>query len=65
MVMKTNVEPAEPKYPLAELTAYSDALFQCRPEVVTGAVHGKHQNEYTVKEMRQLINNFLNRRVNG
>jgi hypothetical protein len=65
VVTKKNIDPAEPKYLLEELTAHSDALFGCRPEAVTGAVHGKSKNEYTVAEMRQLINNFLNRKVNG
>jgi hypothetical protein len=65
MGFKKFTPSVEPKYTLAELTAYSDALFGCRPEVVAGAVHGKQQNEYTVVEMRQLINNFLNRKVNG
>ena len=65
MTSKKNIDPVEPKYQLEDLTANADALFQCRPEVLAGAVRGKDQNEYTVAEMRQLINNFLNRKVNG
>ncbi|HEX3046208.1 MAG TPA: hypothetical protein VHY08_15740 [Bacillota bacterium] len=65
MDTKKHTPAVEPKYSLAELTAYSNELFQCRPEVVAGAVRGKLQNEYTVEELRQLINKFLNRKVNG
>lgn len=65
MSTKKLTPAVEPKYSLAELTAYSHELFQCRPEVVAGAVQGKTQNEYSVEELRQLINNFLNRKVNG
>lgn len=65
MATKKNIDSMEPKYPLADLAANSDTLFQCRPEVVAGAVCGNSQNEFTVAELRQLINNFLNRKVNG
>lgn len=65
MITKKNNGQVEPEYQLEDLTANADALFGCRPEVLAGAVRGKNQNEYTVAEMRQLINNFLNRKVNG
>jgi hypothetical protein len=65
MFGKKSTDPENPKYSLEELMSYSDSLFKCRPEVVAGAVHGRNQNEYSVEELRQLINNFLNRKVNG
>lgn len=64
MVEKKPTGPMEPKYQLAELAARVDVLFNCRPEVVAGAVCGSNQTEYTVAEMREYISKFLNKKVN-
>lgn len=53
----------EPKYPVADLLANAEALFGVKPEVVAGALHGVSQNEFSVGELRKLIENFLKRRV--
>ncbi|NPV30496.1 MAG: hypothetical protein HPY58_12780 [Firmicutes bacterium] len=57
------VRQSAPKYPREELLANAEALFGVKPEVVTGALHGNAQTEFTVDEMRKLIDSFLKRRV--
>lgn len=57
------VQMPTPRYSKDELLANADALFGVRPEVVAGALHGNAQTEFTVDEMRKLIDSFLKRRV--
>ncbi len=52
-----------PKYPKDELLANAETLFGVKPEVIAGAVHGNAQAEFTLDEMRKLVNDFLKRRV--
>lgn len=54
---------AAPKYPREELLANAEALFGVKREVVAGALHGNDQAEFTMDEMRKLIDAFLRRRV--
>lgn len=54
----------EPKYPLEELLENSEALFQCKPEVIAGALFGNEQKEFTIQELQDLIDKFLKRKVN-
>lgn len=56
-------ESPTPKYPRNELLANAKALFNCKPEVIAGALHGNDKAEFTVEEMRKMIDNFLKRRV--
>lgn len=51
------------KYDLADLKAASRKLFNCVPEVIDGAVYGKPIQQYTVDEMRVLVNTFLNKPI--
>lgn len=51
------------KYDLADLKAASRKLFNCGPEVIDGAVYGKPTQQYTVDEMRLLVNTFLNKPI--
>ena len=52
-----------PKYPLEEFLANSEILFKCKPEVILGALHGITKIEFTVDEIRGIIEKFLKRRV--
>lgn len=51
------------KYSIADLKAVSRKVFGCNPEVIDGAIHGKPIQAYGVEEMRNLINNFLNKPI--
>lgn len=51
------------KYDLADLKAASRKLFNCVPEVIDGAVYGKPTQQYTVDEVRVLVNTFLNKPI--
>lgn len=51
------------KYSITDLKAVSRKVFGCNPEVIDGAIHGKPIQAYGVKEMRNLINNFLNKPI--
>jgi hypothetical protein len=55
------IQPA--KYPLEDLISNCEALFKCKPEVVYGALHGNTKKEFTVDEIRGLIDKFLKRKV--
>jgi len=55
--------PVESKYPRGELIAYAPAIFKVNPEVVVGALHGNTAEELTVSEVRQAVQNFLERKV--
>lgn len=57
------MEVAEQKYPRQELIDNAQAVFGVKPEVIAGALHGYDQAEFTVDEMRKLIDSFLKRRV--
>lgn len=56
------IEPAI-KYDLADLKAASRKLFNCGPEVIDGAVYGKPTQQYTVDEMRALVDTFLHKPI--
>ena len=49
------------KYTVDELKTASRKLFGYGPEVIDGAIYGKTETEYTVNEMRALVNSFLAR----
>lgn len=51
------------KYEREELLANADALFGVKREVIVGALHENTQTEFTVDEMRKLIDQFLKRKV--
>ena len=51
------------KYSITDLKAVSRKVFGCNPEVIDGAIHGKPIQAYGVKEMRNLINDFLNKPI--
>lgn len=55
--------PVESKYPREELIANAQAIFKVNPEVVVGALHGNTAEELTVSEVRQAVQNFLERKV--
>lgn len=60
---KVVVQQSAPKYPREELLANAEVLFGVKPEVMAGALHGNDQTEFTVDEMRKLVEQFLKRRV--
>lgn len=51
------------KYSITDLKAVSRKVFGCNPEVIDGAIHGKPIQAYEVEEMRNLINDFLNKPI--
>lgn len=51
------------KYSIIDLKAVSRKVFGCNPEVIDGAIHGKPIQAYGVEEMRNLINDFLNKPI--
>lgn len=51
------------KYSITDLKAVSRKVFGCNPEVIDGAIHGKPIQAYGVEEMRNLINDFLNKPI--
>lgn len=51
------------KYSITDLKAVSCKVFGCNPEVIDGAIHGKPIQAYGVEEMRNLINDFLNKPI--
>ena len=56
---------AAPTYPISELTAKCKVLFKCNPEIISGAISGITKTEFTVDEMRGLIEKFMKKKVNS
>ncbi|OCT11000.1 hypothetical protein A8709_04670 [Paenibacillus pectinilyticus] len=50
-------------YAKEELINHSQELFAYPPEVLIGALHGKAETAFTIAEMKQNIQNFLQRKV--
>ncbi|NLW89989.1 MAG: hypothetical protein GXY34_00085 [Syntrophomonadaceae bacterium] len=64
MMAKKDVPAEEPcKYPREELLANTEALFNCKPEVLLAALTGDARTVYTVAEASGLIDNFNQRSV--
>lgn len=53
----------EQTYSLAELKANAVHLFEVQPEVIDGALYGNPKQEFTVSEMKKLVNTFMKRKV--
>ncbi|GIO33257.1 hypothetical protein J2TS6_43980 [Paenibacillus albilobatus] len=53
----------ESKYPIDELSAHAEALFNVRPEVLAGALHGVNQSELTIDEAKKAVDQFLKRKA--
>lgn len=61
---ETTPEPIpEQTYSLAELKANAVQLFEVQPEVIDGALYGNPKQEFTVSEMKKLVNTFMKRKV--
>lgn len=56
-------ETQDPKYHRDELVAHSVSLFGVQPEVIAGALHDSDQTDFTIDEMRDMIDQFLMRKV--
>lgn len=52
-----------PKYSREELLANAEAIFAVKPEVLAGALHGREEKEFTIDEVKSLVNKFLERKV--
>ncbi len=50
-------------YPLQELLKQSQDIFGCNPEVIRGALTGNSKTEFTIDELKKLIDSFKKRRV--
>ena len=57
------LRPAAEKFPLEDLLQNSGALFGCKPEVIKGALHGMEQTDFTIDEIKQLIEKYKRKRV--
>ncbi|WP_334075220.1 MULTISPECIES: hypothetical protein [Paenibacillus] len=55
--------PGEAVYPLDELAKHSAALLGVKSEVLLGAVHGASRDNFSVKEAKQRVQQFLKRKV--
>lgn len=56
-------KPKESTYPKDELMAKSEKIFGYKPEILAGAFHGTDKQEFTISEVKKLINKFLRKRV--
>lgn len=62
--IKSKTAPeSTPVYSLNELAENSQSLLGVKPEVLTGAVHGTTQDSFGVQEAKQLVQQFLKRKV--
>ncbi|MFD1176908.1 hypothetical protein ACFQ3W_11435 [Paenibacillus puldeungensis] len=52
-----------PSYPIHELMAESEALLGVKPEVFAGALEGATKETLQVKEAKQLVEQFLRKKV--
>lgn len=59
------VEPVamEQVYTLDELKQNAPVLFGVQSEVLAGALHGNTKSEFTINEMKGLVDKFLKRKV--
>lgn len=53
----------EPTYEVSELLANAPILFGAQSEVLAGALHGATKERYTIKEIKELIKQFLEKKV--
>lgn len=60
---KTVESTTESRYPVEELTAHAEALFNVRPEVLSGALYGTGQLGMTIDEAKKAIDLFMKRKV--
>lgn len=63
MLGKFSKKQAAPRYAKVELMAHAQALFACKPEVVAGALCDKEQVDYSIDEAKQIIQQFIQRKV--
>lgn len=57
------IKEKEEVYSRDELISYSKEIFGVNPEIVEGALSGIPKREFTIKEVKNHINQFLRRRV--
>lgn len=50
-------------YTVEDFKAAAKKLFGYGPEVIAGAVYGKEKETYTLEEMKNLVNAFLDKPV--
>lgn len=60
-----NTPPAAPEqaYSLAELMENATTVFGVQPEVISGALYGNPKQEFTVAELKKIIEQFLKKKV--
>lgn len=63
VIQETREVITEPAYEVDYLLANAKEIFGVNKEVVVGALAGQTKQEYTVSEVKALIEKFLNRRV--
>lgn len=51
------------RYTVTELKAAAKKQFGCGQEVIDGAIYGKEETEYSVDEMKALIETFLHKPI--
>jgi hypothetical protein len=63
-VMQEPTTEEQTKYTKEELVANAKKVFDVKPEVVKGALYGNEGSSFTKDEIKELIEKFMNRRVN-
>lgn len=51
------------KYSVSEMCEHSQELFGIYPEIICGAMLGKENEEHTIDEMKEIIDNFMKKEV--
>ena len=59
----TQQNTATPTYSVDDFKRNSLELFGVHSEVIDGALHGKGQEEFTVAEMKKLVNAFMKKTI--
>lgn len=52
-----------PKYSKEEFLANAEAILGVKPEIIAGTLHDNNKKEFTIEEIKKLIDNFLKRKV--
>jgi hypothetical protein len=63
MADNVEVQVEEAKYHRDEFIANSEGMFGVKREYVIGALHNRHEQEFTSSEVEKAINEFMTERV--
>lgn len=63
MTGNKDVQKDGPKYSREDLLANAGSIFNCKPEVMAGALHGISETEFSLDQMKKIIDRFLQKGV--